>query len=154
MASRCARCGALLLLHWRQPPLGTCSRSGAWCVVGQAAAGARARAPPPTLNQHVAATNTHTPTQVITPWDVSGGADGKVDYNKLVAQFGVSLLTDDLVKRCACLGGAAAERAPRAAFSLSPPATRNNHINRHAHAPPHTPTPTTTTTPTTPPWRR
>lgn len=24
--------------------------------------------------------------QVITPWDVTGGADGKIDYNKLVAQ--------------------------------------------------------------------
>ena len=38
--------------------------------------------------------------QVITPWDVAGGADGKVDYNKLVVQFGVSLLTEDLVARC------------------------------------------------------
>jgi hypothetical protein len=25
---------------------------------------------------------------VITPWDVSGGADGKVDYNKLTEQVG------------------------------------------------------------------
>jgi hypothetical protein len=24
--------------------------------------------------------------QVITPWDVQGGADGKVDYNKLIEQ--------------------------------------------------------------------
>jgi hypothetical protein len=24
--------------------------------------------------------------QVITPWDVSGGADGKVDYDKLISQ--------------------------------------------------------------------
>lgn len=23
--------------------------------------------------------------QVITPWDVAGGADGKVDYNKIVS---------------------------------------------------------------------
>lgn len=27
-------------------------------------------------------------TQVITPWDVTGGSDGKIDYNKLVAQVG------------------------------------------------------------------
>eukprot|EP00775_Hariotina_reticulata_P010348 gene10348-10505_t len=37
--------------------------------------------------------------QVITPWDVSGGADGKVDYNKLTEQFGVSQLGQDLVER-------------------------------------------------------
>lgn len=26
------------------------------------------------------------PLQVITPWDVSGGADGKVDYDKLIRE--------------------------------------------------------------------
>jgi hypothetical protein len=26
--------------------------------------------------------------QVVTPWDVTGGADGKIDYNKLVSQVG------------------------------------------------------------------
>lgn len=43
--------------------------------------------------------------QVITPWDVSGGADGKVDYNKIVADFGVSLLGQDLVDRIERLTG-------------------------------------------------
>lgn len=43
--------------------------------------------------------------QVITPWDVSGGADGKVDYDKLINEFGVSRLTADLVKRIEQLTG-------------------------------------------------
>ncbi|KAI8477493.1 MAG: hypothetical protein J3K34DRAFT_398423 [Monoraphidium minutum] len=43
--------------------------------------------------------------QVITPWDVSGGADGKVDYNKIVADFGVSLLGQDLIDRVERLTG-------------------------------------------------
>eukprot|EP00878_Enallax_costatus_P005411 GHUV01005681.1.p1 GENE.GHUV01005681.1~~GHUV01005681.1.p1 ORF type:complete len:410 (+),score=109.21 GHUV01005681.1:839-2068(+) len=43
--------------------------------------------------------------QVITPWDVSGGADGKVDYNKLISEFGVSTLTQDLVERIERLTG-------------------------------------------------
>uniref|UniRef100_A0A383VE13 Tryptophan--tRNA ligase, cytoplasmic n=1 Tax=Tetradesmus obliquus TaxID=3088 RepID=A0A383VE13_TETOB len=43
--------------------------------------------------------------QVITPWDVQGGADGKVDYNKLIEQFGVSSLTQDLVQRIERLTG-------------------------------------------------
>lgn len=43
--------------------------------------------------------------QVVTPWDVAGGADGKVDYNKLVAQFGCSNLTADLVERMERLTG-------------------------------------------------
>lgn len=28
--------------------------------------------------------------QVVTPWDVAGGADGKIDYNKLVEQVGAA----------------------------------------------------------------
>lgn len=36
---------------------------------------------------------------------MSGGADGKVDYNKIVADFGVSLLTQDLVARVERLTG-------------------------------------------------
>jgi len=43
--------------------------------------------------------------QVITPWEVSGGADGKVDYNKLVEQFGLSLLNKELVDRIERLTG-------------------------------------------------
>jgi hypothetical protein len=39
---------------------------------------------------HVTPPSTHTHTrvrtQVITPWDVSGGADGKVDYDKLIRE--------------------------------------------------------------------
>jgi hypothetical protein len=37
--------------------------------------------------------------QVVTPWEVSGGADGKIDYNKLVAQFGCQKIDDALVTR-------------------------------------------------------
>lgn len=37
--------------------------------------------------------------QVVTPWEVSGGADGKIDYDKLVAQFGCQLIDETLVQR-------------------------------------------------------
>ena len=37
--------------------------------------------------------------QLVTPWEVAGGADGKIDYSKLTEQFGCSLLSDDLVAR-------------------------------------------------------
>lgn len=37
--------------------------------------------------------------QVVTPWEVSGGADGKIDYNKLVAQFGCQKIDEALVAR-------------------------------------------------------
>ncbi len=50
--------------------------------------------------------------QVITPWDVSGGADGKVDYEKLIREVsrdtGICLLHDftavitELVLKCYC----------------------------------------------------
>ncbi|KAG2453564.1 hypothetical protein HYH02_001783 [Chlamydomonas schloesseri] len=43
--------------------------------------------------------------QVIDPWSVSGGADGRIDYNKLLEQFGCSKLTDDLVARVEKLTG-------------------------------------------------
>lgn len=43
--------------------------------------------------------------QVITPWDVSGGTDGKIDYNKLLEQFGCSALTPDIVARIELLTG-------------------------------------------------
>jgi len=41
----------------------------------------------------------------VDPWTVSGGADGKIDYNKLLEQFGCSALTDELVKRMERLTG-------------------------------------------------
>eukprot|EP00877_Chromochloris_zofingiensis_P001150 jgi/Chrzof1/11035/Cz05g21070.t1 len=43
--------------------------------------------------------------QTVTPWAVSGGADGKVDYTKLVTEFGVSVITQDLVQRMEKLTG-------------------------------------------------
>lgn len=39
------------------------------------------------------------------PWSVSGGADGKIDYNKLLNEFGCSKLTEDLVERIERLTG-------------------------------------------------
>ncbi|GLI58625.1 hypothetical protein VaNZ11_000360, partial [Volvox africanus] len=43
--------------------------------------------------------------QVVDPWSVSGGADGRIDYNKLLEQFGCSKLTEDLVERVESLTG-------------------------------------------------
>ncbi|KAG2498999.1 hypothetical protein HYH03_003185 [Edaphochlamys debaryana] len=43
--------------------------------------------------------------QSIDPWSVSGGADGKIDYNKLLEQFGCSKLTEELVARVERLTG-------------------------------------------------
>jgi len=37
--------------------------------------------------------------QVVTPWDVSGGADGKIDYQKLVKEFGCSEISEELISR-------------------------------------------------------
>jgi len=43
--------------------------------------------------------------QVVTPWDVSGGADGKIDYGKLVAQFGCQEIDQSLIDRIERLTG-------------------------------------------------
>lgn len=37
--------------------------------------------------------------QHVTPWDVTGGADGKIDYNKLVKEFGCTVIEQDLIAR-------------------------------------------------------
>lgn len=37
--------------------------------------------------------------QVVTPWDVAGGEDGKIDYAKLVRDFGCSEIDASLVAR-------------------------------------------------------
>jgi tryptophanyl-tRNA synthetase len=37
--------------------------------------------------------------QLITPWEVQGGADGKIDYNKLVEQFGCQTVGEELIAR-------------------------------------------------------
>ena len=42
---------------------------------------------------------------VITPWEVSGGSDGKIDYNKLVEQFGCQMIDQSLVERIERLTG-------------------------------------------------
>jgi tryptophanyl-tRNA synthetase len=43
--------------------------------------------------------------QVVTPWDVAGGADGKIDYGKLVAQFGCQEIDQSLIDRIERLTG-------------------------------------------------
>eukprot|EP00200_Dunaliella_tertiolecta_P004984 CAMPEP_0202352296 /NCGR_PEP_ID=MMETSP1126-20121109/8550_1 /ASSEMBLY_ACC=CAM_ASM_000457 /TAXON_ID=3047 /ORGANISM="Dunaliella tertiolecta, Strain CCMP1320" /LENGTH=398 /DNA_ID=CAMNT_0048944489 /DNA_START=49 /DNA_END=1245 /DNA_ORIENTATION=+ len=43
--------------------------------------------------------DTQPPEQHVDPWNVQGGEDGRIDYNKLVEQFGCSKLTEDLVAR-------------------------------------------------------
>uniref|UniRef100_A0A7S0YEQ1 Tryptophan--tRNA ligase, cytoplasmic n=1 Tax=Polytomella parva TaxID=51329 RepID=A0A7S0YEQ1_9CHLO len=43
--------------------------------------------------------------QHIDPWTVSGGADGKIDYNKLIEQFGCSKLNSDIIARIERLTG-------------------------------------------------
>lgn len=43
--------------------------------------------------------------QAVTPWDVAGGSDGKIDYDKLVRDFGCSTLTQELVQRMERLTG-------------------------------------------------
>ncbi len=55
------------------------SAANAVAVAVAAAAAAAACATPAPMS---------TLSQVVTPWDVTGGADGKIDYNKLVAQVG------------------------------------------------------------------
>ena len=37
--------------------------------------------------------------QVVTPWDVAGGADGKIDYAKLVNDFGCQEIDEHLIAR-------------------------------------------------------
>jgi tryptophanyl-tRNA synthetase len=41
----------------------------------------------------------HTLKQVVTPWDVEAGADGKIDYAKLIDAFGCSPIDAALVAR-------------------------------------------------------
>ena len=38
--------------------------------------------------------------QTVTPWDVQGGSDGRIDYDKLSRQFGCSTITEELIARC------------------------------------------------------
>ncbi|EFN53541.1 hypothetical protein CHLNCDRAFT_25698 [Chlorella variabilis] len=63
----------------------------------------RLRSSHPCCGAHQAAAGC--PSQVITPWDVTGGADGKIDYNKLVAQFGCQSIDASLVERIERLTG-------------------------------------------------
>lgn len=37
--------------------------------------------------------------QLVTPWDVAGGADGKIDYDKLVRDFGCQWINQELIAR-------------------------------------------------------
>jgi tryptophanyl-tRNA synthetase len=39
--------------------------------------------------------------QVVTPWDVQGGAGG-IDYDKLLTTFGCQPINPDLIARCVC----------------------------------------------------
>eukprot|EP00898_Chlorokybus_atmophyticus_P006174 jgi/Chlat1/6558/Chrsp45S06033 len=43
--------------------------------------------------------------QNITPWEVQGGADGAIDYDKLVDQFGCGKITQDMIERIERLTG-------------------------------------------------
>ena len=52
-----------------------------------------------------AASEVSTGEQVVTPWDVAGGADGKIDYAKLVNDFGCSVIDDALIARVEKLTG-------------------------------------------------
>ena len=52
--------------------------------------------------------------QVVTPWDVQGGAGG-IDYDKLIKAFGCQAIDADLIARCVCrrpAGGRIADREP------------------------------------------
>eukprot|EP00887_Chlorella_sp_A99_P007053 scaffold2.g7053.t1 len=78
----------------------------------------------------------HEGEQVVTPWDVSGGADGKIDYDKLVRDFGCQTIDKELVERVERLTGKPAHpflrrgiffahrRARRRGIPLPAPATR------------------------------
>mmetsp|Transcript_2922 Transcript_2922/g.6083 ORF Transcript_2922/g.6083 Transcript_2922/m.6083 type:complete len:420 (-) Transcript_2922:444-1703(-) len=43
--------------------------------------------------------------QEVTPWDVSGGADGKIDYEKIVKKFGCQTISPELIARMEKLTG-------------------------------------------------
>ena len=62
--------------------------------------------------------------QIVTPWDVAGGADGKIDYAKLVNEFGCATIDDALIARI--------ERATGRARLPSPP----RHVLRPSRARP------------------
>ncbi|KAL3156819.1 hypothetical protein ABBQ38_001090 [Trebouxia sp. C0009 RCD-2024] len=61
--------------------------------------------PEPQSNGDADAHDTRQDSQVVTPWDVSGGTDGKIDYDKLIREFGVSSIDDSLVQRVERLTG-------------------------------------------------
>lgn len=80
-----------LLQAW--PSLVPCSKGQvlacppAWRIAAAATAAAAA-SPPPPLSRCLPRLRLDLTAQVVTPWDVAGGADGKIDYNKLVEQVG------------------------------------------------------------------
>eukprot|EP00958_Prasinococcus_capsulatus_P021974 scaffold3051_cov419-Prasinococcus_capsulatus_cf.AAC.5 len=37
--------------------------------------------------------------QIVTPWDVAGGSEGGIDYDRLVQDFGVTKISDELIAR-------------------------------------------------------
>eukprot|EP00242_Pyramimonas_sp_CCMP2087_P012249 CAMPEP_0198214162 /NCGR_PEP_ID=MMETSP1445-20131203/38403_1 /TAXON_ID=36898 /ORGANISM="Pyramimonas sp., Strain CCMP2087" /LENGTH=436 /DNA_ID=CAMNT_0043889213 /DNA_START=1 /DNA_END=1308 /DNA_ORIENTATION=+ len=43
--------------------------------------------------------------QQVTPWDVNAGADGKIDYEKLIKKFGCQSITPELIERVERLTG-------------------------------------------------
>jgi hypothetical protein len=61
-----------------------------------------AAAPPPAAAAVAAPTGEAAPTadQVVTPWDVQGGAGG-IDYDKLLTTFGCQPINAELIARCA-----------------------------------------------------
>ena len=99
-ASRCGAaptCRAALHLHGLLLPTAPIARIArvwlAWIPPPMAAPPLPLPPPPPAA---AAAAPSHLllhlpAHQVVTPWDVTGGADGKIDYNKLVEQVGCML---------------------------------------------------------------
>ncbi|GBG83838.1 hypothetical protein CBR_g37637 [Chara braunii] len=49
--------------------------------------------------------DTVTSAQLVTPWEVSGGADGKIDYDRLVEQFGCQKIDQSVIDRIERLTG-------------------------------------------------
>ena len=82
--------------------------------------------------------------QVVTPWDVQGGAGG-IDYDKLLSTFGCQPIDADLITRCAWLAfalskSASADRSSRRSIERATGVKPHVLLRRgmffaHRHAP-------------------
>jgi hypothetical protein len=75
--------------------------------------------------------------QVVTPWDVAGGADGKIDYNKLVEQFGCQAIDEALVQRIERLTGRPAHPFLKRGVFFAHRCARRRRLRSPLAAPPH-----------------